>query len=209
MKKKNPILELEIRRVIYNFILKHPGVYLREISREIKIPKTTLKYHLGFIEKYELILSKKDGEYLRYYVTKKVGRNEKEILTLLRKKTNLHIVLYLTTFHLSTRNEISKDIDKSPSTIYSSLETLIKPGIVESVKDKKFIKYRLKIEKEIDKILIKYRYSLLDKWVVFLFDYLDWVKSDKIAFRFLSKYAKKEEYFINLIEEIFPNPYHV
>ncbi len=37
------ILTLEIRGGIYNFILKYPGLHLREISRRMDIPFSTLK----------------------------------------------------------------------------------------------------------------------------------------------------------------------
>ena len=209
MEKKNHILELEIRRIIYNFILEHPGVYLLEISREIKIPKTTLDYHLRYMSKNKLISSKKYGEYLRYFVYESISRNEKKIINILRNKTCLHLILYLSSHHLSTRNEISKDLEKSPSTIYHFIKKLINLDIIESFKDKKTKKYRLKNERETDKILIKYKNSLLDKWVVFFFNYFDWVKSDKIIYRFLLKYVGKEDLLLSLLEDIFPNPYYV
>ena len=216
MKKKDFVLNLEIRRVIYNFLLKHPGVYMREISRIIKIPKSTLNYHLRYMSKNELITSKKDGEYLRYYADKNIGRFEKKVLNIIRKKTYLHIILYLSMYHKSKRNEIAKDLDKSPSTIYSCLKTLIELDIVEEFKVKKTKLYRLKFEKETDNIMIKYKHSLLDKWVIFFFNYLDYIYSDKHFFRFLVglKYKLKddenlEDYIIKLIEDVFPNPYHV
>jgi len=206
MKKKEHVLELEIRRLIYNFILKHPGVYLRQISRQLQIPKTTLDYHLRYLNKNNLISDKKDGEYLRYFADEKIGVYEKKVLNIIRKKTYLHIILFLSMYHKSSRQEIAKDLDKSPSTIYSCLKKLLELDIIQDFRDKKIVKYKLKNEKDIDKVLIKYKNSLLDKWVVFFFDYLDWIYSNKHILIFLAKYNEKK--ILQLIEDIFPNPYH-
>ena len=74
---KNGILELETRRRIYNFILKNPGLHLREISRRSNIPKTTLIYHLNFLEKQGLIKTEANSRFTRYYTTNKVGKKDK------------------------------------------------------------------------------------------------------------------------------------
>jgi len=50
------ILELELRRNIYDFILKNPGFHLRGLSRKLKIPKSTLLHHLKILKKRELII---------------------------------------------------------------------------------------------------------------------------------------------------------
>ena len=47
--KRNVILELEKRRKIYNYILTNPGLHFNEIVRGLQIPKTTLEYHLNYL----------------------------------------------------------------------------------------------------------------------------------------------------------------
>ena len=104
---KENILKLEIRRKIYNFILKYPGLHLREI----KMPKTTLRHHLNFLEKYGLIITKADHRYTRYYVIQKVGKQDKEILNLLRQETPRRIFMLLLTpgpGHIFKDEEIKK-----------------------------------------------------------------------------------------------------
>ena len=56
--RKEELLKLKIRRQIYQFILKYPGFHFSEISRKLKIPKTTLNYHLSYLEKYGFIVVK-------------------------------------------------------------------------------------------------------------------------------------------------------
>lgn len=61
------------------------------------MPKTTFRHHLNFLEKYGLIITKADHRYTRYYVIQKVGKQDKEILNLLRQETPRRIFMLLLT----------------------------------------------------------------------------------------------------------------
>ena len=130
------ILELETRRGIYDFIMKSPGMHVREISRRLDIPFTTLQYHLRFLEKRELVKVKEDGKYSRYYVSFKFGRKEKEVVDLLRKKTTRSIIFYFLSFIVCSQIEISKSLEKHPTTIEFHLRKMEKMGIIKKVKSK-------------------------------------------------------------------------
>ncbi len=94
--KKN-LLKLEKRREIYNYILENPGLHLRELSRRINISFGGLRHHLYILKKQELIIIKDDLKYTRYYATQKVGKNDKEIINLLRQDVPFRIILLLLT----------------------------------------------------------------------------------------------------------------
>lgn len=66
-KYSNKILKSETRKQIYNFILKYRGLRLREVSRKLKIPMSTLNYHLRYLEKYGLIVINSEEIYERFY----------------------------------------------------------------------------------------------------------------------------------------------
>ena len=203
------ILQLEPRRKIYSFILNHPGVHFREISREMKIPRSTLDYHLHYLKKNELILVRKSGLYTRYFVSQTIGRDEKKAFSVLRKKTALHIVLVLSMRHVLSRAELSKELEISMSNVSYHLKKLIQAGIVEKFKENKIIKYRLKDEKETDKLLIKHREGLLDELVVTFYDYyLYWEREKwlRMAIKFLYDGEKVKMHY-DFIWEIFPHPY--
>jgi DNA-binding transcriptional ArsR family regulator len=91
------ILKLETRKEIYDYILKNPGLHLRELSRNIDISFGSLRHHLNYLEKQGLITTKVDHRYTRYYVTKSVGKSEKEILNLLRQETPSRIIILMLT----------------------------------------------------------------------------------------------------------------
>ena len=209
MINKNYILELEPRRKIYHFILKHPGTYLREMSREIKVTKSTTDYHLHHLKKLGLINSKTKGRYSRYYVTQKVSRNAKVSLNALRSKTALHIALILSLRHVRTRRQFSEELEKSQSTVSYHLNKLIEVDVVEKFHEDKLVKYKLKNEKETDKLLIQYKEGLLDEIVVLFYDYYEmWskIKWIKLFIKFLNDKdkAKMHDEFFN---EMFPHPY--
>lgn len=92
---KEDILKLKTRQEIYNFILKYPGLHLREISRRMNISLGGLRHHLNYLKKHGLIVTKTHGRYTRFYVIQKVDEKEKEIINLLRQEVPRKIILLL------------------------------------------------------------------------------------------------------------------
>lgn len=128
---KQNILELEKRRKIYNFILEYPGLHIREISRRIDIPFSTLDYHLNYLKKRGLLKAKSEERYNRYYVTNKIGNKEKKILSFLRKDTPRGVILLLLAYVACSQTEISENLEKDPSTISFHLKKLESMDIIE------------------------------------------------------------------------------
>jgi len=97
MISKETVLKLKTRQEIYNFISKNPGLHFREIFRKANLSLGCLRYHLNYLEKLNLIVSKPDLKYKRYYVKESIGKKEVEILNLLRQEVPLRIILILLT----------------------------------------------------------------------------------------------------------------
>lgn len=125
------ILGLKARRRIYTYILNNPDLHLREISRRMNMPKTTLKHHLKYLEKQDLItISSKNG-YKRYCIKDALGRKEKEILNLLRQEVPRNILVHMIFFIACSEIELSKALGKHPSTIAFHLKKLKELGIIK------------------------------------------------------------------------------
>jgi len=92
---REQILKNEKRHNIYNFILRNPGLHLRELSRNLKIPIATLNYHLRYLEKQGLIEKKSTGRFSRYYTVNQISKIDKKILGVLRRKLPRDIILYV------------------------------------------------------------------------------------------------------------------
>ena len=197
---KNTILELKRRREIYEFISKNSGLHQRDISRKMKIPFTSLKYHLLTLEKHGLILSRKDGKYNRYFTSLEVSEEEKKILNCFRKRTTLHIILWFFIGVQCTQKDLSRFLEKHPATIGYHLRNMIRVGIVENkpidngvihkehpphvinrvqVSSEKI--FVLKDPWRIYDLLIKHKKNLHDKKMVeFLIEHVEFYISDGI-----------------------------
>jgi len=130
MKEKH-ISNLETRKKIYNFILRCPGLHLRELSRELKIPITTLNYHLRHLEKRGFIEINPEKRYKRVYATKNIGIMSKKLIVAIRQKTALDILLYISLSFSASQAELSNELELSPTTIAKHLKRLVKLGIIE------------------------------------------------------------------------------
>jgi len=202
MISKENMMKFWKRRKIYNFIAKNPGLNIREISRRLNIPITTLKHHLRYFKKLNIIKEKTDGKYLRIFVSNEVGKNDEQLLCLFRSKTSCRILLYLL-FSLSfSQIELSKELELSPPLTSYHLKKMAKMGIIEEIpvknnliylssdpekdffierkpiKSEKF--YRRKNQEIIDaatRILITHKQSLPDE--EFINSYLDYSENYK------------------------------
>jgi predicted transcriptional regulator len=156
-------LELDIRRKIYNLILKNPGIHFSKIAEILEIRTSLVDYHVLFLEKHDLISSDKETGYKRLYAKGKIGTKEKKYLFILRQKTLLNIVIQLLREGNLKHKEILDNVDVSPSTLSYHLKKLIKSDIIEENKNSKKQGYFIKNKQEIISILIQYKpYNLLD-----------------------------------------------
>jgi DNA-binding transcriptional ArsR family regulator len=129
-KNNNDLLALGVKRKIYDLILKNPGLHLREISRKLRIPKTSLRHHLRYLEKNKLIITNFENRYKRHYILDENGQKEKEILSLFRQEVPRNILVYLLFCTWGSKIELSRALEKYPSTIEFHLKKLKKAGII-------------------------------------------------------------------------------
>ena len=57
---KEEDIKIENRRLIYSHILNNPGSHLRQISRELDMNLGTLRYHIDYLERQEIIIGKSE-----------------------------------------------------------------------------------------------------------------------------------------------------
>ena len=233
MTNNDYLLEFEARKKIYNFISKYPGLNRSELSRKMNIPYTTIKYHLTYLKKRGYILEKHEDKYSRYYVVKEVSRREKEIFKLLRQDIPLRIVILLlyarpcywfpevnydmalsasfeSMFSFSKKElmEMEKtcnnpeiankySLRKHRTTIDFHLNKLLDAEIIEKVPSGKEMRYKIKDLLEIYIFVTKYKNALSCK-IVDRFVHFNKRLSDQTL-----------DFFIEILFDIFPNPYYV
>ena len=168
VKKNEKILELELRNKIFLLVKKYAGSHLRELERRSKIPYSTLKYHLHYLVKHDLILEKQSNGKSQYY-SKTIEADDIEILGLMKQKNIRRILFYLVSYDECINKDLESFIKIAPSTIIWYMKILLKKGLVIRIQKADKLVYKLnfdKIDKEkIVKILTTYKESFFDSLI--------------------------------------------
>jgi len=234
--KKN-ILNLEARNKIYNFISKNPGLHVREISRRINIPVSTLNYHIRYLKKIDLIEEEPCEKYKRIYAAEKISTKDKKILNLFRKKIPCRIFLHLIFAQRFSQKELSRELEIPPQKVSYYLKKMIDMEIIEEATVKngviypftngfmsenvgfkckpvgREIFYRRKNQKIINtiyRLFISYKHSLPDK--DYINEYIDYLESIEKLKKFYQNSKKRkifpgEESFYDVLYEIIKPPF--
>jgi DNA-binding transcriptional ArsR family regulator len=221
------ILLLSTRRDIYQCIVQSPGLHLRELSRRLHMPLNTITYHLHILQKRELIIEKTEGRYHRYYDIHNIGTQGKKQINLLREDIPRTIILYLMIHYWSTQADISKSLQKHPTTIEHHLKKLMDLRIIQQVKPINGKVYQetfpkiieceivgrekvimLKDPQQIYDLLITYKHNIIEDTISeHLFEFLNYFQTAGQPKKVIAP-KKWEQGWEDLIWEIFPHPYH-
>jgi len=157
------VLELEIRRKIYDLIKKNPGIHLSKIPEILGIRKSLVEYHLLFMLRTKVINASKELGYSRFYVSGEVGVKNKKILSILRQEIPLLIVLYIIKNEKAKHKELIEHFKIPASTLSYHLNKLCNKEVVYVTRSGEDKGYSIINREEILKILIQYKpYNLID-----------------------------------------------
>jgi predicted transcriptional regulator len=196
--KKNELLELEKRRKIYNYILKCPGLHISNLSEKLGLPRSTLVYHIRYLEKHGFLEEKKYKNYTRYYAPERIDRCYKEILNLFGQEATRKVIIYLAQNKFSSVEEISKNLHKHPKTVSYHLKKLRNAGILECYK----------IDGEKKYFLCGGNCQLL--FVISNCENSFDVETNRVIKKFKKHFDKRGvDDLIDFMYDIFPHPYHV
>jgi len=231
MRKKEQLLSYKTRREIYAFIDINPGLNLRELSRKMNIPRSTIRYHLKHFKKHGIIEIKSEGQYKKIYSINKVGNYDKQILSLLRQRIPCQIFLYFLFNLIISKKDISVELEISPTTTNYHIKKFLDMDIIEEVSSVKgrllpynrdgykdiFFKrkpigreifYRRKNQKIIDdlyRILITYKNSLPNKDLIET--YMEYYINLKSKLGLVLPKGSSEEDLWNIFFEFYKPPF--
>jgi predicted transcriptional regulator len=122
----------ETQNKILNLIQQNPGLHLSKIAELMNMRLSLAQYHLHNLERKNVINSETEDGYKRFYSKDSgVGSREKQLLSILRRKTPLKIVLFLLKNGPAKHKEILKIVNISPSTLTYHLNSLVEYDILE------------------------------------------------------------------------------
>ena len=130
--QKEDVLDLFVRGQIYGFIKTNPGAHYNQILRQIGVKNGTLSYHLGILEKTELIQSRREGlKYRAFYPTGMTfPKAERFRLTELQ----IQIIGSIRNTPGLTQKDIARLLGRKPQTINYNIKVLDQANLISVVK---------------------------------------------------------------------------
>jgi DNA-binding Lrp family transcriptional regulator len=230
--EKTKILDLEIRRRIFNYIQNNPGLHLHELARKLNINYNNLRYHIQYLEKIDMIVIKTSDAYSRVYL-KQLSIIDKELLNIIRQKTPRNILLYFCYSAVCSQKELSIELERHPTTIEYHLKKLVDLDIIEPAVVKDGVVYTnlsdcLNVAKTPDRNEVFYRLKKPGLILKMFYTYKGSLAKDKIFRICFERYAQDHAYlsktkkkwqvkgidhyidmYIDFLFDVFPHPYHV
>jgi predicted transcriptional regulator len=150
---------------VYQRVEEFPGLHLSELARQCGLETNHAKYHLAALEKHGLVSSRMEGGLQLFFPRREgplgtqeaVDANDKVVLALLRQPLPLHAVLVLLDRGECSHAELDAAVAVSRTTLHYHMGKLEKAGIVESWKEGKERRYRLKEGDRLFGLLVTYR----------------------------------------------------
>ena len=171
--REKKVLELDARKKIYDAVREFAGCHFREIERKSGLSTGSVKYHLDYLAKKELIMHEKEGNNIRYFPRDFSSKNKK-LMGLLRQKSIRKILLFILSNNNCNHEQIVKFAKLSPSTVSWHLKKLMEGNIIGFAKKGRKTFYNILIDKEeIIKLLITYKESFLDSMIDGVIDMCD------------------------------------
>jgi len=130
--QKEDVLDQFVRGQIYGFIKTNPGAHYNQILRKVGVKNGTLSYHLGVLEKTELIQSRREGlKYRAFYPT---GMNFPKAERFRLTDLQIKIIGSIRSQPGMTQKEIARSLDQKPQTINYNIKVLDQAGLISVVK---------------------------------------------------------------------------
>jgi DNA-binding MarR family transcriptional regulator len=130
--QKEDVLDQFVRGQIYGFIKTNPGVHYNQILRKVGVKNGTLSYHLGILEKTELIQSRREG--LKYRVFYPTGMNFPKAERFRLTDLQIQIIGFIRNQPGLTQKEIARLLGRKPQTINYNIKVLDQAGLISVMK---------------------------------------------------------------------------
>jgi predicted transcriptional regulator len=167
-------LEGNAKRVL-QYVVEHPGCYLRQIRTALEVSMGTTQYHLQLLEKKRRIVSHKRGFHKYFFPAGTFRDNEKTLLEVLGSETAREVLILIIEERNPTQSLIADRTGKSAPSVSWHLKRLVESRIISETREGKYKHYQLLGDVHAFASLMKTYYpSLWDTW------------SDRLAEIFLS-----------------------
>lgn len=160
---KKLILENQRRKEIYDFLVSNPGFHMRGIQRKLKLPLTSLEYHLDYMVRKKLLIRERDGRFTRFYANFLDDKDE-EVISILRQRKLKEIIMLIIAKGSITYQDLQNIMNLPSSTLSYYIKQLTDHGLISREKQGTETHYKI-IDERVERVLVAYSSSFLDRLV--------------------------------------------
>jgi predicted transcriptional regulator len=135
-RKHDKVLENFVRGQIFGFIQANPGTHYNYIKRALRINNGALAYHLNVLEHDEMIASRNDGIYRRFYpkdaaIPEAESNDGTHYTHVQLNGTQDKIIMLIQKNPGLTQKDIAKELGKSNQVVNYNINAMAELGLVE------------------------------------------------------------------------------
>ena len=158
-------LSLENQRSIFRFISESPGIHLRGLSEGTGILLSTVRYHIHFLERQGIVISKTEGNQKQYFINGLISSTDRAIAPLLQQKRFRDIILLLLIRPGSGQADVAGELGLKSSTTAKYMRILEDHDVIRTEKNGRGKHCFVKDERRIVELLLTYKKSFWDRFV--------------------------------------------
>lgn len=155
-------LALETRRRIYEYVLGHPGAYVREVMRALGMPQGQVTYHLDYLEGRGLLASSKEEYHKRYFVAGSVPREQRRLVRFLRARVPRAVLVALLEEPGLGHGSLAARVGVSPPTLSYHMARLGREGVVARERAGAEVRYRVAEPERVVDAMVLFQRTLMD-----------------------------------------------
>ena len=140
------ILNSSTRLMIYDYVLRNPGIHFRGICGGLSLTVGVVQYHLERLTGQGILTFRKDKRYKRYFETMKFSEDEMKVLSTLRKETARMTISILLETPRMTHGALASTLGISSQGLTWLIGRLKEGGIVETENTSRSVRYSINDE---------------------------------------------------------------
>jgi predicted transcriptional regulator len=115
---------------IAGYVSAHPGTHFSKLRDDLKLGTGEAQHHLHRLEKENIVVSQKDGDYRRYFPAGQFSEFEQVALGYLRRSTARGMLVTLLRRPDVTASELASELDVSRPTVSNYAADLESAGLL-------------------------------------------------------------------------------
>lgn len=153
------------RERVFNHIVRHPGIHLRKVCRDLGLGVGAVQYHIGRLEKDGSVTSSRRGLYRRFYAGRLFGEKEGVILSALAQDTPRELILHLIDDPGIGQERLAAELGISAPSVSWNMKRLVDLGLVERMQSGRSASYRVNGDGgEIARFIRNYHPGAWERW---------------------------------------------